>query len=143
MTSWLYSRSCRTASIRSGRAGGLAGELAIPLLEKPVDSGCDGELILPCQSGGRARGAVPMRCARPRGASDRGTVGPWRSGWLKPWAALRISSRRRRWFESKLTCARSGSAPLPGQMTILACPHQTPRHRTCVLAALEYWKNAG
>ena len=28
MTSWLYSRSCRTASIRSGRAGGLAGELA-------------------------------------------------------------------------------------------------------------------
>jgi len=27
MTSWLYSRSCRTASIRSGRAGGLAGEL--------------------------------------------------------------------------------------------------------------------
>jgi hypothetical protein len=28
MTSWPYSRSCRTASIRSGRAGGLAGELA-------------------------------------------------------------------------------------------------------------------
>ena len=27
MTSWPYSRSCRTASIRSGRAGGLAGEL--------------------------------------------------------------------------------------------------------------------
>ena len=30
MTSWPYSRSCRTASIRSGRAGGLAGEL-VPL----------------------------------------------------------------------------------------------------------------
>src|SRR5215471_15814534 len=30
MTSWHYSRSCRTASIRSGRAGGLAGELASP-----------------------------------------------------------------------------------------------------------------
>ena len=28
MTSWPYSRSCRTASIRSGRAGGLAGELS-------------------------------------------------------------------------------------------------------------------
>jgi hypothetical protein len=27
MTSWPYSRKCRTASIRSGRAGGLAGEL--------------------------------------------------------------------------------------------------------------------
>ena len=27
MTSWRYSKSCRTASIRSGRAGGLAGEL--------------------------------------------------------------------------------------------------------------------
>ena len=27
MTSWPYSRSCRTASIRSGIAGGLAGEL--------------------------------------------------------------------------------------------------------------------
>jgi hypothetical protein len=29
MTSWPYSRSCRTASIRSGRAAGLAGELVI------------------------------------------------------------------------------------------------------------------
>jgi protein-export membrane protein SecD len=29
MTSWHYSRSCRTASIRSGRAGGLAGELRV------------------------------------------------------------------------------------------------------------------
>jgi hypothetical protein len=27
MTLWPYSRSCRTASIRSGIAGGLAGEL--------------------------------------------------------------------------------------------------------------------
>ena len=27
MTSWPYSRSCRTASIRSGRAGGLAGKV--------------------------------------------------------------------------------------------------------------------
>jgi hypothetical protein len=31
MTSWPYSRSCRTASIRSGRAGGLAGELSQPV----------------------------------------------------------------------------------------------------------------
>src|SRR5215470_407819 len=29
MTSWPYSQSCRTASIRSGRAGGLAGEVKL------------------------------------------------------------------------------------------------------------------
>jgi hypothetical protein len=31
MTSWPYSRSCRTASIRSGKAGGFAGELLVSL----------------------------------------------------------------------------------------------------------------
>src|SRR5215470_12537701 len=39
MTSWPYSQSCRTASIRSGRAGGLAGELERPRWsnELPID----------------------------------------------------------------------------------------------------------
>ena len=36
MTSWPYSRSCRTASIRSGRAGGLAEELDYILPTLPV-----------------------------------------------------------------------------------------------------------
>jgi transposase InsO family protein len=35
MTSWPYSRSCVTSSIRSGRAGGLAGELVVLQRRRP------------------------------------------------------------------------------------------------------------
>src|SRR5215469_12872144 len=51
MTSWPYSRSCRTASIRSGRAGGLAGELGL----SPVYGSLRASRArLRCQGGGRA-----------------------------------------------------------------------------------------
>jgi hypothetical protein len=53
MTSWPYSRSCRTASIRSGRAGGLAGELPHLLANEAspqTDEAC--RIGLPYHSGG-------------------------------------------------------------------------------------------